>query len=536
MIATESTALELPLHEQPRIHARRWLILAIMCLSLVLIVMAVSGLAVALPTIQQDLGSTGTELIWIVASYAIVFAGLLLTAGAIGDKFGRKGALQAGLVVFAIGAVIATLSSSTWQVILGRSVMGASAAFIMPATLSIITVVFPPHERTRAIGIWAGGAIGPIISGLLLTGWWIIPQFSWGAAFLVNVPVIIATLVVVTVVAPKSRETVSTPLDPIGGGLSIVGIAALLFAIIEGPELGWASPVVLTGFGAAAVITATFVWWEIRTEHPTLPISFFRDRGFSVGSAVITFFSFILFGFFIMLVLYLQFVLGYSPLQAGVATLPFALVLIVVSPATAALSARFGTGLVMAMGLFITGAGLAVLTTASPSTGYAILAVAFVVMGAGAALVFAPATGNIVTSVPTDKAGVGSAMNDTTRELGGAVGVAVGGSLVASLYTATIDVTAHGLSVADSAAARESIGRALGVAAGIGGETASLIVMEANQAFTTAFAWTMGIFAVLSIVAGLATWWSMRGHETESEVPPTFREVTTKRVGTPLVD
>jgi EmrB/QacA subfamily drug resistance transporter len=498
MDPTEQTARDVPLHEQPEVHARRWLILSVMCLSLVLVVMAVSGLNVALPTLQQDLGASGTQLLWIVAAYAIVFAGLLLTAGAIGDKYGRKGALEAGLVVFAIGAIVAAVASSAVQVTAGRAVMGAGAAFIMPATLSIISVVFPPEERFKAIAIWAGfagagGAIGPIISGLLLTGWWIIPQFGWPATFLVNVPVIVLVLVAVAAVAPKSRESVSTPLDPIGGGISIVGISALLFAIIEGPELGWLSPVVLGSFAAAAVIAVIFVWWELRTEYPILPMSFFRKRRFSVGSGVITLVFFILFSFFLLQTLYLQFVLGYSPLEAGVATLPMALAIVLVAPRTASLGARFGTGAVMAAGFVIVAGGLAWLTTVSTSTTYPNLVVAFVLLGTGLALTSAPATGNIITSVPSDKAGVGSAMNDTTRELGGAIGIAAGGSLVATIYSATIDLTSYGLPPAADNAASESIGGALGVAAGIGGETGSQIVLAAREAFTTA----------------------LRGHETE---------------------
>jgi EmrB/QacA subfamily drug resistance transporter len=494
-----------------------------MCLSLVLVVMAVSGLNVALPTIQQSLGTTGTELLWIVAAYAIVFAGLLLTAGAIGDKFGRKGALQSGLVVFAIGAVVGGLASGASQVTLGRAIMGAGAAFIMPATLSIISVVFPPHERFKAIAIWAGfagagGAIGPIISGILLTGWWIVPQFGWGSTFMVNLPVILLVLVAVTRVAPKSKEAVSTPLDPIGGLLSIVAMTVLLFGIIEGPELGWLSSVVLGSFGVAAVFAAMFVWWELKTEYPMLPMSFFRSRRFSVGSAVVTTVFFVLFAFFLLLVLYLQFVLGYSPLMAGVATLPFAVAIVVTSPRTASLSSRFGTGPLMGVGFAVLAAGLALLTTVSTATSYPILALAFVVLGVGTALASAPATGNIITSVPSDKAGVGSAMKDTTRELGGAVGIAIGGSLVATIYSATVDLAALGLPPAADEAVNESIGAALSVAAGIGGEAGAQITLAAREAFTSAFVWTMGVFAVVTLLTGVATWWSMRGHEVQEPV------------------
>jgi DHA2 family multidrug resistance protein-like MFS transporter len=511
---------DLPLHEQPEVHARRWLILSAMCLSLVLVVMAVSGLNVALPTIQQDLDTTGTELLWIVASYAIVFAGLLLPAGAIGDKFGRKGALQAGLVVSAVGAIVAAAGSTSVQVIAGRAIMGGGAAFIMPATLSIISVVFPPQERFKAIAIWAGfagagGAIGPIVSGVLLTGWWIVPEFGWPATFLVNVAVIVLALLATSVLAPKTKEAVSTPLDPVGAGLSIVGISALLFAIIEGPDLGWSSSAVLGSFATAAAFFVVFIWWEIRTENPMLPMSFFRNRRFSVGSGVVSLVFFVMFGFFLLITLYLQFVLDYTPLEAGVATLPLALTVVLFAPRTASLGSRFGTGPVMAIGFVLVAGGLGLLTMVSVSTPYAHLALAFVLLGAGLALASAPATGNIITSVPADKAGVGSAMNDITRELGGAIGIAVGGSLVATIYSSAIDLDSLGLNPIADTVARESIGGALGVSAGIGGDTAAQIVSAANEAFTQAFASTMGIFAILSLLAGFATWWSMRGHEMD---------------------
>ncbi len=511
---------DVPLHEQPEVHARRWLILAVMCTSLVLVVTAVAGLTVALPSIQRDLGTTGTELLWIVASYAIVFAGLLLTAGAIGDRYGRKEALQGGLIVLAIGAVVAAAASGAEQVTLGRAVMGAGAAFIMPATLSIITAVFPPQERMKAIAIWAGfagagAAIGPIVSGLLLTGWWIIPQFAWPAAFLVNVPVIAAVLIVVTFFAPKSRESVPTPLDPIGSGLSIVGITALLFAIIEGPERGWSSVVVLGSFVFAAIIGAIFIWWELRSEHPMLPMSFFKSRSFSVGSSVITIVSLLMFAFLLLQTLYLQLVLGYSALDAGLATLPLALAFVVVAPRSASLSARYGSGVVMGIGFIIIAVGLAILTTVSTTTDYPVLAVAFVVTGIGMGLTFPPATGNILTSIPVGKAGVGSAMNDTTRQLGGALGIALGGALLATIFASRLDLSRLGLSGSVVEDAEESIGGALRVASSIGGDAGSQVIRAAQEAFTAAFAVAMGIAAVISILAGAVTWWSMRGHETD---------------------
>src|SRR5256884_4360508 len=279
-------AARVPLHEQPSIHARRWSLLAIMCLSLVLVVMTVSGLNTALPTIQRDLGASASDLQWIVDAYAIVFAGLLLSAGAIGDRFGRRRALLAGLAVFGVGAFLGGLSTSASQLIASGVVMGIGAAFIMPATLSIITAIFPPHERARAIAVWAGFAgagasIGPIVTGGLLEGFW------WGSTLLINVPVVLAIVVAVRAFAPDSRDETKTRLDPVGAAFSLVGLSTLIFGIIQGPENGWTSGPVLAAFLVAGVTLSLFLAWERRSDHPTLPLTLFRDRRFSTGSGVI---------------------------------------------------------------------------------------------------------------------------------------------------------------------------------------------------------------------------------------------------------
>lgn len=512
---SETQAEQTPLHERPDIYAKRWFILGIMCLSLVMVVMAVAGLNVALPTIQRDLGASGTELLWIVDSYAIVFAGILLVAGAMGDKWGRKGALQAGLVVFAIGASTAAVASGSVQVIVGRTIMGAGAAFIMPATLSIITAVFPPEERTKAIATWAGfagggAAIGPVVSGVLLTGWAFVPEFWWGAAFLVNVPVIIGVLIAVTIYTPKSRESRPQPLDPVGGVISVTAIAAVLYAIIEGPELGWLSGTVLGFFTSGIALAVAFVVWELRADHPMLPMNLFRLRPFSVGSGVIALAFFVMFGFFLLQTLFLQFVLAYDALAAGVATLPLAASFVVAAPRSAGLADRFGVGAVMGAGFGFITAGLLVLTTASTGTRYGTLAIAFVLLGVGLALATAPATGGIMTSVPLDKAGVGSAMNDTTRELGGALGIAVGGSVLATFYASSLDLPITGLTPEIVETAGESIGAAYGVAAAVGGDTGVAVVLAAQEAFASAFATTMLFGAVVVALTGVAAWWTMR--------------------------
>jgi len=490
-----------PLHEQPAIHARRWFLLAIMCLSLVLVVMSVSGLNTALPTMQRDLGASASELQWIVDSYAVVFAGLLLSAGAIGDRFGRRRALLAGLVVFGVGAFLGGLATSASQVIASRGVMGIGAAFIMPATLSIITSIFPPQERPRAIAVWAGFAgagasIGPIVTGGLLEGFW------WGSTLLVNVPVVMAIMAAVWAFAPDSRDDTHTPLDPVGAGLSLIGLSSLIFGIIQGPADGWTSGPVIAAFFIAGVTLSLFLGWERRSDHPMLPLTLFRDRRFSTGSGVITVAFFVMFGFFFLMTQYLQFGRGYSPLEAGLAGLPLALAFVVFSPRSAALAERYGAARVMALGLAVVAVGFGMLTTLTSETPYLVIGSAFAVLGAGMSITAAPATSEIMTSVPLSKAGVGSAVNDTTRELGGALGIALLGSIANTAYRSSIDLDGMQIPAAARATAEESIGAASAIADRVpgGGEVAA----EAASAFTDAFTLTNTVAVGIALAAAAA--------------------------------
>jgi MFS transporter, DHA2 family, integral membrane protein len=496
-----TTAPAIPLHERPEIHARRWFLLAIMCLSLVLVVMSVSGLNTALPTIQRELGASASELQWIVDSYAVVFAGLLLSAGAIGDRFGRRGALLAGLAVFGLGALLGGLGSDPTQVIASRAVMGIGAAFIMPATLSIITSIFPPQERPRAIAIWAGFAgagasIGPVVTGSLLEGFW------WGSTLLVNVPVVLGTFAAVWTFAPSSRDDTHTPLDPVGALLSLIGLSSLIFGIIEGPENGWTSGPVLAAFLVAGAVLASFVAWERRSDHPMLPLTLFRDRRFSTGSGVITVSFFVMFGFFFLITQYLQFARGYSALEAGLAGLPASLAFLVFSPRSAGLVDRYGPARVMALGLTVVAGAFALLTTLTTDTPYLVIGAAFALLGAGMSITAAPATSEIMTSVPLSKAGVGSAVNDTTRELGGALGIALLGSIANSAYRSGIDLDGIQLLARNRAAAEESIGAAASVAQHVpgGGE----VVSQAASAFTDAFTLTNRVALAIALTAAAA--------------------------------
>ena len=447
----------------PLIYKRRWAILLVLCLSLVMVVVGNTALNVALPTLVRELHASETQLQWITDAYSLVFAGLLLPAGALGDRFGRKGALQLGLTVVGIGCLLSTFANSADQLIATRALMGAGAAFVMPATLSILANVFPPAERPRAIGIWAGfagagGALGPIVSGLLLDHFW------WGSVFFVNVPVVIVALISGAILLPTSRDPGHVRLDPVGAVLSIVALAALLYAIIEAPVKGWGSTSTIAGFVIFAVGAVAFVLWEQHSDHPMLPMSFFSNRRFSVGAGTITLNFFCMFGLFFVFTQYLQFVRGYSPLEAGLATLPLAVMLIVFAPRSAKAVARWGQARVQAGGLCFTAIGLLVMANVGPSTSYGYIALGLSLMGFGVAFTTAPATNAIVSSVPLAKSGVGSAVNDTTREVGGALGIAVMGSLVTSAYQSTMHATVHRLPAALGSAVNSSVGEALGVA------------------------------------------------------------------------
>ena len=334
----------------PLVFERRWKILAVLCTSLMVVIVGNTALNVALPTLARELRASTPAQQWMVDSYGLVFAGLLLTAGTIGDRYGRKGALQIGLLVFLAGSLSAAFMDSAGGVIAGRAVMGFGAAFVMPATLSILTNVFPPHERGKAIAIWAGisgggAAIGPVASGFLLT------HFSWGSVFLVNVPIIVVALVAGKVLLPTSRDPEPGALDPIGAVLSIAALGALVYAIIEAPHRGWASNTSLAWFAAAILLIAAFLMWELRNSAPMLDLRYFLDPRFGVAAGVITLVFFAMLGFFFLLTQYFQLVLGYGTLEAGVKQLPFAAVMMLLAPNSPRLAAKFGTNRVVAFGL-----------------------------------------------------------------------------------------------------------------------------------------------------------------------------------------
>ncbi|MGI9120178.1 MAG: DHA2 family efflux MFS transporter permease subunit [Acidimicrobiales bacterium] len=484
---------------------RRWLALAVLCLSLVLIVLDNTVLNVALPTLVRELGASTTELQWMVDAYVIVFAGLLLTAGALGDRFGRRRSLQLGLAIFALASGLAAFSGSSGRLIASRAVMGFGAAFVMPATLSIITNIFTDaKERARAIGVWAGMAgvgvaLGPVVGG------WLLGHFWWGSAFLINIPLVAVALVAGRILLPESRDPAAARLDVVGAGLSIAAMGALLWTIIEAPQQGWTDTTTLGGFALAGVLLFTFLAWERRVDEPMLDVAFFRDPRFSAASASIALVFFALFGSFFLITQLLQFVMGYTALQAGVRMLPVSLVLGVVAPLSARLAERLGTKVVVAGGLVIVAIGLAMTSTFAIGSSYPELLASMLVLAAGMGLTMAPATESIMGSLPPAKAGVGSAVNDTTRELGGALGVAVLGSLLASGYASSLGDALRGFPVPPDVVGivQGSVGAALQVAGGVGGAAGQALALAARTAFVDAMGLGLEVAAGVALVGAV---------------------------------
>lgn len=468
------------------IHRRRWLILAILAVSVFLVVVDNTIVNVALPTLSRDLGASTTELQWIVDAYSLVFAGLLLAAGGLGDRLGRKGTMQVGLVLFALTSLLGAFSTNSAQLIASRAAMGIGAALIFPATLAILTNVFTdPTERAKAIGVWsavsgAAVAFGPITGGFLLSRFW------WGSVFLVNVPIVAIALIGGWFLVPTSRDPDVGRFDIIGMLTSIGAVGLLVFTVIEGPRWGWTSATTFAGFASAIVFLAVFIWWELRTARPLIDVRVFRIARFSAAAGAIAVVFFALFGFIFMVTQYFQFVRGYSTLSAGLHTLPFAIFSGITAPIGARLALRFGPRRVVSSGLMLMAIGLALASTFSADTAYfGPVVISMALMAVGLSLVTAPATEAVMSSLPREKAGAGAAVNDTTREIGGTLGVAVVGSVFASVYTPKIasflsqfPIPQEGLN-----AARDSMGGAMVVIERAPAELQELIRAAASQAF-----------------------------------------------------
>jgi EmrB/QacA subfamily drug resistance transporter len=409
--------------------------LAVICLSVFVISVDATIVNVALPTLSRDLGADTAQLQWIVDAYTLVMSGLLLSAGSLGDRYGRRGWLSSGLALFALTSAVAAQVHSADALIAARAAMGVGAAVIFPTTLGLITNIFTePIPRAKAIGLWAamvgvGVAVGPISGG------WLLEHFSWGAIFLVNIPIAVVAIVGGILFVPTSRDPATPPVDLPGLMLSTTGVTALVYTVIEAPSWGWGSARAATGFTLAAVVIAGFALWERRTRHPMLDVSVFFNRRFSGGSLSVTAGFLTLFGFIFVITQYFQFIKNYTAFETGVRLLPVAVSIALASVLGPRMVEWIGTTAVVVAGLTLFAAGLAWASTVDAVTPYSQIAMQMLLLGGGLGLTTAPATEAIMGSLSADKAGVGSAVNDTTREFGGTLGVAIVGSVFASVYS-----------------------------------------------------------------------------------------------------
>ncbi len=407
-------------------------VLAVVALSLMTVVSAVSGLNVAIPDLARSTGASQTELTWIVDAYTVVFAGLLFLAGAIGDRFGRKRLLAAGLLLFGLAAALGTVTDDPTRLIAVRALMGVGAAAIMPTTLSIITTSFPEAERPKAIGVWVGMAGGGAVLGLFGAGL-LLQYFAWNSFFALNVALAALGLAGTLAVVPDSNEG-HVALDVVGGLLSLVAVGGIVFGIIEGPERGWSDALTLAPIAVGLLAGAAFVTWELRQEHPLLDPRLFAVRGFTAGSLTITVQFFCSFGMFFVGLQYLQFVAGYSPLKAAAACLPLPLVMLPTARTAPHVAARIGFRRVVPVGLLFSATGLFVLSRLALDSPYAQFAIGLGIFAFGMGLAGTPSTTAVTASLPPSKQGVASAVNDTARELGSAFGIAILGSALNQSY------------------------------------------------------------------------------------------------------
>jgi DHA2 family multidrug resistance protein-like MFS transporter len=484
-------------------HPRRWWILGVLCLALLVLGVDNMILNLAIPPLMRDLGASPADVQWIMDAYILTFAGALITAGGLSDRYGRRLALVVGLGVLGGGSVLAAFASEPWHLVACRAVMGLGAAFAMPSTLSILITVFDPSEQRQAMAAWTvvgmvGVVAGPTLGGLLLEHYW------WGAAFLVNVPIAVAGIIAAFVLVPESRAADARasgtsadrpgpvrPADPIGALLSVAGMAALVWGIISLPHDGWSRPVI-GSLVVAAVAGAAFVAWETRREHPLLPLGMFRDRRFSGASLSVVLLVFATGALLLALTQYLQFVLGYGPMKAGLALAPYAVAVAVCNTLGATLGKKLSNRTLTVAGMLVIAAGFAVLAAIGPDDGYPMLIAGLVVMGVGAGLAGPAVYATLMGAIPREHAGVGSAVNDTVQQAGLALSVAVLGSVLSAAYQ---DALPGGAGIPE--AARGSIADTLALAASTGDAG---LAATAREAFVSA----MSIGNITGVVCSVA--------------------------------
>lgn len=496
-------------------HGRRWYVLGVLVVSLLVVVLDNTVLNVALKVIadpEQGLGATQGDLQWSINSYTLVFAGLLFTFGVIGDRIGRKRMLIIGMLLFGAASLLSSYAQTPEQLIWARAAMGFGGAAVMPQTLSIITNVFHPRERAKAIGIWTGAvgiaiAIGPVTGGLLLDHFW------WGSVFLINVPIVVAGVIAIAFVVPESRNPSPGRLDPFGVLLSIVGLVSLVYGIIHGGDRGtWLEAGVITPIAGGIAVLGLFVWHESRTDHPALDVRLFRDPRLSSAIGAIALVFFALAGVFFFMTFYLQSVRGYSPLEAGLLTLPLALGQLIFSPMSSGMVRRYGAKAVSTVGVLMVAGAMVSYRFIDQTSPIWLLELIFFVQGAGMANVMPPATESVMSALPRERAGAGSALNNTARQVAVALGVAVLGSIIASVYRHRMAGPFEVLPESARRTAGQSIEATKAVAQGLGPAGRDL-VEPANAAFVQAMHVSSLIsFAIALVGAATVLKW-MPGRE-----------------------
>jgi EmrB/QacA subfamily drug resistance transporter len=471
---------------------------------------------VAIPTIQPELDASGAGLQWIVDSYVIVFAGLLLTMGALGDRFGRRHLLQIGVAIFGLASIFAAFAGSTGELITARALTGIGGAMMLPATLSIVIDVFPQHERAKAIAIWSavagiGAPTGQIVGGVLLEYFW------WGSVFLINVPVTAFIFAASALIVPNSRDIRARPVDLPGAVLSSATLSALVFAIIEAAERGWTDPLVLGGFAAAAILTGVFATYELRTRFPMIDLRLLKNRRLSAGAAaMITSFLVMLGGFF-LLSQFLQFARGYSALETGLILIPFPLGFALASTFSERAVVSMGTNRIAAGGLGLLALSLALMSFFTLGTEIWVMALVLLAFGMGGGAVMAPGTVAMMEGIPEESSGAGAALNEVTRLIGIALGVSILGSIANSAFSSDMERGVPGVPNEATLEASDSIGSAHQVAAGLGGAPGEALALAANSAYVDAFTLATLVAAGIAAVAAVVILRVMPARQSAAE-------------------
>jgi DHA2 family multidrug resistance protein-like MFS transporter len=502
-------------------HPRRWAILGVLVVSLLVVVLDNTVLNVAMRTIADPvhgLGASQSQLEWAINAYTLVFAGLLFTAGVLGDRYGRRLTLVVGLALFGAASLVSAYAQNPDQLIGARALMGIGGAAVLPATLSIISNVFDPRERGRAIGVWAGSvglavAIGPVVGGLLLEHFW------WGSVFLINVPIVAAGLVAVLAMVPESRDPKPGRIDVLGVLLSIVGLVVLVYGVVNGGDHGFGRPTAWGSILGGLAILGGFVAYERRIPFPSLDVRLFGNPRFSAAVATVGLVFFAAMGSMFFMAFYLQLVRGYSPLKSGVLMVPFAVAQLVFAPRSAAMVRRFGPRTVIGAGMALAMLALGAFAFVGEDTPLWMVAGLFFVQGVAMANVLPPATESVMSSLPREKAGVGSAVSNTIRQVGGALGVAVLGSVLSATYRSDMAPHVVNLPAPARGAATESISGGYAVASRLGA-AGRVLIDHVNDAFVQAMHYSAIGSAVVAFVGAIVVVvWLPRHSAVPAPVP-----------------